>query len=87
MLVHASYTHKLHFTNGLSVMVEQQFALTPFAAHLCVFCNGTRDKIKILYWERNGFCLWYKQLEQERFQWPLHLCDATVSMIFTPKAL
>lgn len=66
--------------NGLSVMVEQQFELTLFAAHLFVFCNRSRDKIKILYWERNGFCLWYKRLEQERFKWPQHLSDATVSL-------
>lgn len=66
--------------NGLSVMVEQQFELSPFAAHLFVFCNRSRDKIKILYWERNGFCLWYKRLEQERFKWPQHLSDATVSL-------
>lgn len=57
--------------NGLSVLVEQGLALDPFAAALYVFCNRKRDKIKVLYWERNGFVLWYKRLEKHRFAWSL----------------
>jgi len=56
--------------NGLSALVESALALNPFAPSLFVFINRSRDKIKILYWERNGFCLWYKRLEKQRFQWP-----------------
>ena len=56
--------------NGLSVMVEEVFELNPFEASLFVFGNRTRDKIKVLYWEKNGFCLWYKRLEKDRFKWP-----------------
>ena len=56
--------------NGLSLKVEQQFALNPFSGALFVFCNRQRNKIKILYWERSGFCLWQKRLEQDTFRWP-----------------
>ena len=55
--------------NGLSALVEQEMALSPFEPALFVFCNRTRDKIKLLYWERNGFVLWYKRLEKQRFKW------------------
>jgi transposase len=56
--------------NGLALRVESTLRLDPFSAQLFVFCNRTRDKIKILYWERSGFCLWQKRLEQARFHWP-----------------
>ncbi len=55
---------------GLSVLVEAQLSLNPFSEHLFVFCNRKRDRVKVLYWERNGFCLWLKHLEQDRFHWP-----------------
>ena len=53
---------------GLSLLVEQTLMLDPFAPALYVFSNRKRDKVKILYWEKNGFCLWYKSLEKERFK-------------------
>ncbi len=59
--------------NGLSILVEEQLIRDPFSGQLFVFINRARDKIKILYWERSGFCMWQKRLEQERFKWPEHL--------------
>ncbi|MDP1993360.1 MAG: IS66 family insertion sequence element accessory protein TnpB [Syntrophales bacterium] len=56
--------------NGLSILVEDRLDLDPFSGHLFVFCNRKRTMVKILYWDRNGFCLWQKRLEQDRFQWP-----------------
>ena len=56
--------------DGLAALVEQEKALSPFSPALFVFCNRGRDKIKLLYWERNGFVLWYKRLEKFRFCWP-----------------
>ena len=55
--------------DGLSLLVEQAMALSPFEPALFVFCNRQRDKIKLLHWERNGFVLWYKRLEKQRFTW------------------
>ena len=57
-------------TAGLSAMVEQAFGLNPFDNALFVFVNRHRNRLKILYWHRNGFCLWYKRLEAEKFAWP-----------------
>ena len=55
--------------NGLAAIVEQELELNPMTETLFVFCNRGRDKIKMLYWERNGFVLWYKRLEKQRFKW------------------
>lgn len=54
---------------GLAALVEGELSLSPFATRLFVFSNRRRTGIKILYWEKNGFCLWQKRLEQERFHW------------------
>ena len=56
--------------NGLSMLVADHFDLEVFTGNLFVFCNRGRTIIKILYWERNGFCLWQKRLEKHRFAWP-----------------
>ena len=56
--------------NGLAVLVEQALGLDPFASCAYVFSNRRRDRVKILGWERNGFWLLLKRLEQDRFVWP-----------------
>lgn len=56
--------------NGLAALVEDELGLDPFSEQLFVFCNRRRDRVRILYWERNGFCLWHKRLERDRFCWP-----------------
>jgi transposase len=43
--------------NGLSIIVSEQLEQDPFDGSVFVFCNRQRDKLKILYWERNGFWL------------------------------
>jgi transposase len=65
---------------SLAVLVEHSLGLDPFAQGLYVFTNRRRDAVKCLYWERNGFCLWHKRLEQERFKWPVHLDGAVLRL-------
>ena len=65
---------------SLSVLVEGTLALDPFSEHLFVFCNRKRDKVKVLYWERNGFCLWQKALERAKFKWPRKAHDEAISL-------
>jgi transposase len=64
--------------DGLAVWVQEAMELNPFEDAVFVFGNRRRDKVKILCWERNGFVLWYKRLEKERFKWPERLEQDTV---------
>ena len=64
------YTDMRKSINGLSTLVEEHLELDPFSGHLFVFCNRRQNMVKILYWDRNGFCLWHKRLEKDRFRWP-----------------
>ncbi len=66
--------------NGLSILVEAGLSLDPFGPTLFVFCNRKRDKVKILYWERTGFVLWYKRLEKNSFAWSLPGSDDVVPL-------
>jgi transposase len=52
------------------LLVEEHFRLDLFSGSLFAFCNRSRNRVKILYWDRNGFCLWLKRLEQDTFRWP-----------------
>ncbi|HEB89101.1 MAG TPA: transposase [Deltaproteobacteria bacterium] len=55
---------------GLSVLVQEELDLDPFSPRLFAFCNRRRDHVRLLYWERNGFAMWQKKLEADRFPWP-----------------
>ena len=64
--------------NGLSVFVEATLQFDPFSRNLFCFVNKRKTQIKVLYWQRSGFCLWLKRLEEERFKWPTPLLLAPV---------
>lgn len=66
--------------NGLSVIVEEAMQLDAFAEACFVFCNKQRNKLKVLYWDSTGFCLWYKRLERDKFKWPKRDADDVVSL-------
>ena len=56
--------------DGLSAIVEQNFKLNQFSNAMFVFHNRHCDKVKILYWDGNGFCLLYKRMEHGKFRFP-----------------
>jgi len=66
--------------NGLVVLVESVLSMDPLSSSLFVFCNRKRDLVKMVWWERNGFCLWMKKLEKERFKWPKHSDEQVITL-------
>ena len=64
---------------GLAALVEQELQLNPFDGGLYAFTNRQRNKIKCLFWEENGFVLYYKSLAEEKFHWPRQ-CDELLQL-------
>ena len=56
--------------NGLSSMIQHQFNLNPMSGQLFVFLNRKKNKIRVLLWERNGYVLYGKYLEEDKFCLP-----------------
>jgi transposase len=56
--------------NGLAALVESELQRNAFSTQLFVFSNRRKNQCRILVWERNGFVLWSKRLEKNRFPWP-----------------
>lgn len=57
--------------NSLSILVEHDLEGQLEDGDYFVFCSKSKRIIKILYWDFNGYCLWQKRLEKERFKWPV----------------
>ncbi|UPY79937.1 IS66 family insertion sequence element accessory protein TnpB [Leptospira weilii] len=51
-------------------IVEGRMKKDPYSESLFLFCNRKKDKLKMLYWDKSGFCLWQKRLEESKFPWP-----------------
>jgi transposase len=66
--------------NGLAAIVEGGFRLDPFSGALFVFCNRSRNRLKILEWDGDGFWLYFKRLEKGRFRWPEPGGEATMAL-------
>jgi transposase len=56
--------------NGLSVIIEQQMKGGVFSGDVYLFCNQDRKLIKGIWWDRNGFWLCQKRLEEAKYPWP-----------------
>jgi transposase len=54
--------------------------LSPTEKYLFLFCNRHRNKLKALYWNRTGFCLWYMRLEQDKFNWPRKFIEQNIQI-------
>jgi len=65
---------------GLSVIVQTQMNLDLRSSSLFIFCNKRRNLIKILYFDKSGFALWIKKLEESKFPWPKNLENEVISI-------
>ena len=72
--------------DALSGLVTTAFAQDPTSGPLFLFVNRRRDRLKILYWDRDGLAIWYKRLETGSFQIPAVSHDA-VSIEMSPTQL
>jgi transposase len=66
--------------DGLAALVRERFTLDPLSGHLFLFRNRRGDRLKILAWDRSGFVIVYKRLEQGTFTWPADDASGPVEM-------
>jgi transposase len=63
--------------DGLKCLVEEFLQEDALTGHLFVFRNRRGDRLKILYWDRDGLAIWYKRLEVGTFRFPVASRDQT----------
>jgi transposase len=66
--------------DGLSSIASIEMGVELKEGNLFVFISRRRDKMKILYFDRTGFALWYKRLERARFKWPKGIENTVLPM-------
>jgi transposase len=64
----------------LAAMVRDQFGCNPLSGSLFVFAGKGHGRIKLLWWDRDGYAIFYKRLEQGTFKFPRPLNDETVAL-------
>ena len=62
--------------DGLAMMTRDNMGQDQLSGHLFVFFNRRSDRVKIMFWDRSGFCIWYKRLEQGVFRLPQSIVNA-----------
>lgn len=66
--------------SGLSAIVSEEMKLDLKSSSLFIFTNRRRTLMKIIYFDRSGFALWLKKLEEEKFPWPTNFDEDTIAV-------
>jgi transposase len=83
----AGHTDMRKGFDGLSALVQHVLKRDPFSGHVFVFRGKRGDRLKLLWWDGQGLCLYYKRLEQGRFIWPsvvdgaVHLTQSELALL------
>jgi len=67
--------------DGLHGLVRQRLELDPLSGHLFLFCNRSRTRLKMLFWDGSGLWICAKRLEKGRFSWPTETGDGSKASI------
>jgi len=71
IILHRDYVDFRKQINGLTLIAANDMKHNIFKGDLFVFCCKKKDKLKIIYWQKTGFCMWQVRLEKEKFKWPI----------------
>ncbi|MGZ3745501.1 MAG: IS66 family insertion sequence element accessory protein TnpB [Pseudobdellovibrionaceae bacterium] len=80
VLIHRDPVDMRMAINGLSALVETSGMGVLMEPHLFVFAGKRRNVIKVLYFDKSGFCLWQKRLERDKFPWPKKSTDEVIHL-------
>lgn len=76
--VYSEHTDMRRSIDGLAVMLADTYKLNQQTGDLFIFTNKSKNKIKLLFWDKNGFVLYYKKLERGRFNYSRYIKDQTI---------
>jgi transposase len=80
IFLHRGYVDMRKSIYGLSVIVSEEMRLDLKSRSLFIFCNKKRTHLKILYFDKSGFALWFKKLEEMKFPWPKQDEESVISI-------